>query len=261
MGYHLGLVQRYYRHHGFLAITTNVYAQLSQGAEMLYLFAYSLGRESAAKIVHFTCLAASVGALLAFARRHGAPHAGIFAAVVYFTCPVVIPDATSTYNDCALAFMLLTLWYVLTLWWRHRDGAWLVVLGVLLGFCFGIKYTGVVGLAAAAVVAFGSTARSGSWRAALRACVLIGIPAAVIALPWLAKNALYTGNPLAPFFNQWFPNPYFSVEWEADYILAMRTYGAVGAERLKPATCCSSGDWSGGNATPARSAGSSFWLP
>ena len=232
MGYHLGLVQRYYRHHGFLAVTTNIYAQLSQGAEMLYLFAYSLGRESAAKIVHFTCLAASVGALLAFARRHRAPRAGIFAAVLYFTCPVVIPDATSTYNDCALAFMLLALVYALALWWRHRDSAWLAVLGALIGFCFGIKYTGVVAVAAVAVAAFGILTRTGSWRAALRACALIGVTAGVIALPWLAKNAIYTGNPLAPFFNHWFPNPYFSVEWEAAYLQAMRTYDAGVSDRL-----------------------------
>ena len=232
MGYHLGLVQRYYRHHGFLAITTNIYAQLSQGAEMLYLFAYSLGRESAAKIVHFAYLAASVGALLAFARRHSAPRAGIVAAAVYFTCPVVIPDATSTYNDCALAFTLLVLGYVLKLWWQHRDSAWLVVLGVLIGFCFGIKYTGVVGLAAAVVAVFGILSRTGSWRAALRACALIGVPAGMIALPWLAKNAIFTGNPLAPFFNHWFPNPYFSVEWEAAYLHAMRTYDAGVSDRL-----------------------------
>ena len=44
MGYHLGLVQRYYRASGFVPLTTNVYAQISQGTEMLYLFAYAIGR-------------------------------------------------------------------------------------------------------------------------------------------------------------------------------------------------------------------------
>ena len=61
MGYHLGLVHRYYRLHGFESITTSVYAQLSQGAEMLYLSAYAIGRESAAKLVHLSFLIATAG--------------------------------------------------------------------------------------------------------------------------------------------------------------------------------------------------------
>ncbi|MGD0870160.1 MAG: hypothetical protein ABSB88_11455 [Bryobacteraceae bacterium] len=35
--YHLGLVARYLREHGFHRITWNLYASLSEGAEMLYL--------------------------------------------------------------------------------------------------------------------------------------------------------------------------------------------------------------------------------
>ena len=69
VAYHLGLVRRYYGAHGFPAITTNIYAYLSQGAEMLYLFAYAVGRHSAAKLVHLSFLVGGVGAILLLARR------------------------------------------------------------------------------------------------------------------------------------------------------------------------------------------------
>ncbi len=36
--YHLGIVYRYFRQHGFEPLTTNFYGNLSQGMEMLYLF-------------------------------------------------------------------------------------------------------------------------------------------------------------------------------------------------------------------------------
>ncbi len=223
MGYHLGLVQRYYRHGGFVAITTNVYAQLSQGAEMLYLFAYGLGRESGAKLVHFSFLCATVGGLLCLARRLKAPAAGIFAAVAYFTCPVVIPAATSAYNDCALAFYLLATFCVLTLWWKHDDTGWLWVLGALIGFCVAIKYTGVVAVLAAAACSVRSWRLNGGLRP-IQALLIVGGAAAAFGMPWLVKNAVITGNPLAPFFNAWFPNPYVSVEWENAYRFAMRAY-------------------------------------
>ncbi len=224
MGYHLGLVQRYYRAHGFVPLTTNIYAHVSQGAEMLYLFAYSIGRESAAKIVHFSFLVATVGSILCLARRFRADLAGVFAAVVFFTCPVVIPDATSAYNDCALAFSLFCTFYALLLWWQHRDSQWLALLGVLIGFSFAVKYTGVVAVIGGVVVAGAILLRTGKWRRALSGLAWTGLGAAAVGLPWLVKSALITGNPLAPFFNDWFPNPYFSVEWESAYTFAMRSY-------------------------------------
>ena len=224
MGYHLGLVQRYYRENGFVPLTTNIYAQISQGAEMLYLFAYAIGRESAAKIVHFSFLVGSVGAILCLARRFKVDLAGIFAAVVFLTCPVVIPDATSAYNDCALAFALLMAFYVLVLWWQDPGREWLALLGLLIGFSFAIKYTGVVAVAAAIAAAARTQWRGREWRLTLQDFALTGFAAATVGLPWLAKNAVFTGNPLAPFFNGWFRNPYFSIEWESAYRFAMSSY-------------------------------------
>ncbi len=224
LGYHLGLVQRYYRAHGFVPITTSVYAHISQGAEMLYLLAYAIGRESAAKIVHFSFLAATVGGVLCLARRFGCALAGAFAGVVVFTCPVVIPDATSAYNDCALAFSLLLTFYLLAIWWSDRENGWLILLGLLIGFCFSVKYTGVVSGAAAIAAAGSLLARHREWKPAAKALALCGATAAVMGLPWLLKSALLTGNPLAPFFNDWFRNPYISVEWEAAYAFAMKSY-------------------------------------
>lgn len=224
MGYHLGLVQRYYRANGFVPITTNIYAQISQGAEMLYLLAYSVGRESAAKVVHFGFLVATSGAILTLASRFRAPTAGVFAAVVFVTCPVVIPDAASAYNDCALAFALLMVFYVLALWRAHGGAEWLTIMGLLIGFCFAIKYTGVIAVWASIVPVVTILSRGQKWRRAIGALALIASTAASIGLPWLAKSALVTGNPLAPFFNSWFRNQFFSVEWEKAYSFAMQSY-------------------------------------
>ena len=224
MGYHLGLVQRYYRAHGFVPLTTNIYAHISQGAEMLFLFAYSIGRESAAKIVHFSYLVATAGAILCLARRFKAGLAGVFATVVYFTCPVVIPDATSTYNDCALTFTLLCTFYIFWVWRKHPNREWLVLLGLLAGYSFAIKYTGWIAVAAPLAAAASIAARRKDWRAAASGLALCAVPAAAVGLPWLVKSAVITGNPLAPFFNDWFPNPYVSLEWESAYTFAMRSY-------------------------------------
>ena len=52
------VVARYWREHGFHPIVWNLYASLSEGAEMLFLFAFAFGRHSAASMVHFAFLLA-----------------------------------------------------------------------------------------------------------------------------------------------------------------------------------------------------------
>ena len=57
--YHLGLVSEYFRI-GTFPERIDFYDILPQGMEMLYLFAFAFGRHSAAKLVHFAFLIATV---------------------------------------------------------------------------------------------------------------------------------------------------------------------------------------------------------
>jgi hypothetical protein len=69
--YPLGNIYRYLLHHGFYRITTSIYANLSQGVEMLFLFAFAFGRHSAAALVHCGFLLALPWLMLCWARRAG----------------------------------------------------------------------------------------------------------------------------------------------------------------------------------------------
>jgi hypothetical protein len=225
VGYHLALIRRYYRERGFTPITTSFYASLSQGAEMLYLFAYSFGRHSAAKLVHLSFLVASLAAMLSFARRYGVWRAGVVAAVLFACSPIVVPDATSTYNDCALAFYEFIVFYGLLLWWKDRESISLPTLGLLAGFCVALKYTGGVALAVLLpLVCWKAFRDSRQWTTALRAASITTAAAMLLVAPWLIKNSLFVGNPVAPFFNDIFPNPHFTLSWETGYRAYFQTY-------------------------------------
>ena len=96
--YHLGLVARYLREHGFHPIHDNFYAALPAGVEMLYLFAFAFGRHSAASLVHFGLLLALAWQMFAWARRAGPPLAGVCATALVFLSPMVGVDGTSAHN-------------------------------------------------------------------------------------------------------------------------------------------------------------------
>lgn len=229
VSYHLGLVREYINHHGFVGITTSIYAFLPLGTEMLYLFAYSFGLHSAAKLVHLALTAATVVALVGFTSRHGSRPTAFLAAVLYFCAPIVGMDSTTAYNDCALAFFCFLTFAVLVDWQRKQSQAGLLLIGCLAGFCFAIKYTGGLALVGAGttILACSLRRRRELWPA-LRSLAWFSIAASVFVLPWVAKNLYITGNPFAPLFNDWFPNQYVTSVWEYSYREELRHFNGFG---------------------------------
>lgn len=103
MAYHLGLVNLWSHAHG-LSRNLSMYAALPDGMEMLYLFAFPIGRHSAAALVHFSFLMLLPWLMLLFGCRFGWPHGGAaLAALLVFASPLIGMDGTAAYNDVALA--------------------------------------------------------------------------------------------------------------------------------------------------------------
>jgi hypothetical protein len=215
--YHLGLVGRYYRERGFTRITTHMYANLSQGIEMLYLSAYAFGRHSAAPVTHMAFQAALPLAMLTYARRFGFPGAGLAAALLVYLSPVVGVDGTTAYNDVAVAAVIFACFYLLQIWLAAPSMALAAVTGLMAGFAFGSKYTAFVAMPMVGGVML--------WKARrLRPALIATGCALLMSAPWLVKNAVTVGNPVSPFFNRIFPNPYVSIAFEDEYKQHMRNY-------------------------------------
>jgi hypothetical protein len=53
---------------------------------------------------------------------------------------------------------------------------------------------------------------------------IVAACASLLVVPWLMKNWLWVQNPVAPFFNQLFPNPYVSTYFEREYSDYLRHY-------------------------------------
>ena len=113
MAYHVALPAQYLRHGRIGYISTNIYAQLSQAMEMLYLHAFAFGRHSATALVHLAFLFALLALMKAYAARTRIPAA---AGLLVLASPVVGIDAASAYNDVALAAVLFALFWIMERW-------------------------------------------------------------------------------------------------------------------------------------------------
>ncbi len=221
--YHLGLPAEWLRAHR-LSGRVGFYEMLPHGTEMLFTFAFAFGKHSAAKLVHFATLASSVPLMLALGRRLGLPGwASASGAGLYFCSPVVGTAGTAAYNDAALVFFALAAFYLVLAWAQEAKAGYLIPLGLVAGFCYAVKPTGLVVAPAAIAVAV--------WRRP-RAALRVAAAAAAVVLPWMIRNALLTGNPLAPLMNRWFPNPHFHISTEEQLARSLRSYEGVTAGNL-----------------------------
>ncbi len=224
--YHLALVYRYFRLHGFERLTTNMYSNLSQGMEMLYLFAFSFGRHAAAATFHCCFLFALALLMFCYGRRIGRPVTGACAALLVYLSPVVGIDGVSAYNDVALATVGFATFYLVEIWRATKEQVLLVPAGLLAGFCFAIKYTGFVAAAYVFCVVAWELARRRVESRKLLAISLATVTGLVVvmAAPWLLKNWLWLGNPVSPFMNSVFPNPFIHISFEDEYRRYFRSY-------------------------------------
>jgi len=217
--YHLGLPAEWFRQ-GALSPRIGFYEMLPHGMEMLFAFAFALGGHSAAKLLHFGFLVATIPLMVAVGRRLGLPESACWVgAGLYFCAPVVGTAGTAAYNDAALVFFFLATIYLLAAWWQEGRTHQLVLLGLVAGFCYAIKPTGLLAApAAVAVVAL---------RRKLRSSLLVAAGAAAMIAPWMVRNAVRTGNPVAPLANRLFPNPHFHILTEIELTGALRSYEGV----------------------------------
>jgi hypothetical protein len=204
-GYHLGNVRRIAESGGFVWDYHSIYSAFPQGLEMLFLVAYLFGGMPAAAMVHLAFLCALAGLLVAYGRRFGFPHAGLFAAVLVFGSPVVGLVGSSAYNDVALATCIYAVFYSCEANSEDSSGRLLILISLLAGYCLAIKYTGGLALPYA------------MWRTRRL------LPSsAVVFGPWILRNWLWIGNPAAPFLNKWFPNWLYTADLEAAYLSDIR---------------------------------------
>jgi Dolichyl-phosphate-mannose-protein mannosyltransferase len=223
--YHLGLVARALRQHALTPLATSFYAGMPQGAESIYMIAFAFGGHSAAALVHYAYWMLLPWIAVCLFQRMNRPLAGLVAAVLLFTSPLVAMDGTSAYVDVflmstvAAAFALTELSLIEN---NFRSGT---AAGLLAGFAVAIKYTAYpVPIYVALSLAWAH--RSAPRNAARFAAGALTASASVF-LPWTIRNLLFYRNPLFPFANAIFANPYMHAWSEHLYRVNMRSYPGI----------------------------------
>lgn len=193
--YHLAVPNYYVIKHGFAPMPYNFYSDLPFTHGMIYAAALLVKGETLAKFVNYSAGLLTAGAVLAMGARWFSLRAGLWAALFSYTVVHAMFASWSAGTEALLTlFSVLSLYSVLR---REEDRRWLWLAAAFAGLAMGVKYTGLfTAVGVMAVYAWGERRRPAG---ALKGLALFTLVSSVFVVPWLAKNWLYTGNPVFPF--------------------------------------------------------------
>lgn len=197
--YHLAVPKEFWQTGRIGYLSHNIYSNFPFGVEMLYLLCMVLrgdavGAATVAQILNVFIGAMAIAAVWLMGREFSS-RTGWAAAVVAGSCPMLCFLSGLAYVENSLIlFATLALASVFRASRDgHRSGRWWVVSGLCAGFACGCKYTAIPCVALPLWLA--------AWPGVSgRRNRIVAFAAGAIAafLPWLIKNAVYTGNPVFP---------------------------------------------------------------
>ena len=210
--YHLGFPYHWLREGTITTFPRQAYSFFPSNMGLLYTYALAGPGGWAAQTVHWWMGLLTAAGSAAVAQRIGAPVSGrAVAAAGFLATPTVVQMGALAGSDLGVAAV--------------RVGAVLAVLrlasgpgrakslaamaGLLMGCAAGCKYTALYSvvppLALMVLFMISAVTDPASKRSAMvRTFVVFGLAFALTLAPWLIRNMVATGNPVAPYFERLF---------------------------------------------------------
>lgn len=199
LAYHLAVPKLWLAAGHITPISFIHHSNFPGAVDYLYIWGLLWGGESGAKAFTLAFHCFGIFAVFGFARQVYGEMSAWWATLAWATMPVVLWLSGTAYIDVQNGLYAGLGILFASLWLRDRRGEFAWLSGVMLGLAAGSKYTGlqtIFAVACVVLIALILSRSAGSWRSLL----LMGGLAVCIASPWYVKNALWTGNPVYPFF-------------------------------------------------------------
>ncbi len=197
--YHLTGGRIYLAAGRIISVPDNFRLGFPQLTLMLYTWLMILAYPAAGALLHACFGGLLLLALHGAARRLGYPRAGWLAAATLLLSDTLWGEFSRAYSDlAAMAYAFAAL--VALLAWQETAQRWrfLLFAGVFSGCMMGTRYTALGAALGIGVVMLWLARRRGI-RYMLTRGAALALTAVLAFSPWMIKNALVDGNPLAPY--------------------------------------------------------------
>lgn len=231
MLYHLAVPAYYVSHGGLLPWPTNFFANLPLNVEMVFMFTLLGKTVLLPKLISFASGLALLWLLFSWYRQHFSRGFSLLPLLLFYSIPQVgFLTATSKPDIPGILFLFAGVRLFLYYLEQQYRPKWLFLSALFWGLAVGSKYIfGFYLLGFFLALLF---MKEVNLKRKVFSIVIISLLVLACLLPWLVKNVVLTGNPVYPYLNSVFPNPYWSAQQSADFTLIQKRGGDYGLWQL-----------------------------
>ena len=150
--YHLTVPKLYLQHHQIVDIPEILEAVFPKNIGMLYIYGLALHSQITVKFLNFWMGLLLLLAIHCFARRLWGRLAGLAAATLFVSTPIVFFELRTIYIDLPIALFCFLNFFALLRWMEDGGRKWLVLSAIFLGMAAGSKYNALFNVIAASVL-------------------------------------------------------------------------------------------------------------
>ena len=207
LSYHLVHPKLFAENHRVYEIPYSTPALWPYLGEMLFTLGLLLKGAGLAKLSHWTFYLLTGAAIYCFVSRFENRKTAFFSGAVYLFMPAAFIQAAFGYVDNTLAFYVFMAYYVLYLFFISSQRQWAVLSGVFTGLALSVKFLALFMLPVTAgfflVHFFRQKDKRGVFLSFLSYVTFVVLFGGL----WYLRSYLLRGNPVFPFFYQFFGGP------------------------------------------------------
>ncbi|HCC78481.1 MAG: hypothetical protein A2X25_09190 [Chloroflexi bacterium GWB2_49_20] len=195
--YHLAIPRAYLIEGRVTYLPDNMFWGMPEETEMLHTLAMLFGGNEAATLLGWSIGFLTLAGIFSYTKER----LGYHAAWAAFACLLVGETLSASiawgYVEWPSMFFATAMIIAMDEWLGNMEPKSIVLAGIFAGMTLATKYTAGILLLGGMIVIL-SKFKSLPWRTTLITLLLFGFSAVLVFSPWLAKNALATGNPVYP---------------------------------------------------------------
>jgi len=201
--YHLSVPLYWVQHHKISMIPNLFPSNYALNIQLLFCAALFMADETLCSMIHISLGILVTMGIYVFCRKYFNRRTGMFAAVIFYSIPLVSLITIRTGITMGLGFYELLAVFSFINWSSGNEKKWLWLSAVFAGIELGGKYASAFCVAALSLAIFLKIMLfdRGKLREAMKKAFLFGLISILVASPWFIKNLANTGNPLFPFLS------------------------------------------------------------
>jgi hypothetical protein len=227
INYHLPAVERYLEQHALTFPTDLRFAAGPALVPVLFVLTAALGGDLAVQLASFGMGVLAAAAVHAVACRNFGPNVAALATALFYTTPIVGWLSAEAGVDLGLALFLAVALHAVLLRLDGGGEVWAWVGGLLAGAALGTRYLALapVGILVLDLVSAPAAVAGQGRRERFRSLSLFVAALVLVALPWYARNAWESGDPLYPFAGEALGAASWTVGERSDHAEYLRQIG------------------------------------